>query len=177
MQLVVGTCILKFIRQIKSDWFEWHALICSFLHLNGSNKRRLSRNHGLFKQKMTMMGQQYYSIHKQDSSICSPFAPLDVCKASAGAYSKLRISSMSNVQLATLLALLKASRSFGLFDSLEDIKLPGGDNTLQIPLQLLQDAVHSRHEDLREAVLQLVCIHPKLTLAPGIKPLCNYTFL
>lgn len=68
-------------------------------------------------------------------------------------------------QAAALLALLKAGRIAGLVNNIEIIV--SGNKELHIPIKLLREALFHKDEDVRLDALQLICVHPKLTMAPG----------
>ena len=78
--------------------------------------------------------------------------------------------SIPDMQVATLIAVLKTARQVGLYQDLEQVSVLGeGSNA--IPEALLQRAVAHSSQGLQLDALQLACVHPRATNLPGTRHL------
>lgn len=73
----------------------------------------------------------------------------------------------SSVQLATLIALLKAGRVCGILEDMWSLQSQSAGETLHIEQALVQEALRHEDESICTDALQLCCLHAKLSLAPG----------
>lgn len=70
------------------------------------------------------------------------------------------------MQVAALVAIIKAARQMSLMDSIDQLPAPGGG--LAIPVAMLREAAGHRSEALRVDAMQLACVHPRTTAMPGV---------
>lgn len=66
------------------------------------------------------------------------------------------------LQVATVVAVLRAARQLGLLEVVTRVEMPG-QPPVDIPIGILQRAVRHSSEGLRTEALHLLCGHPKLT--------------
>ena len=74
--------------------------------------------------------------------------------------------TLSELQVATVVAILKTARQIGLYQDLSHVVVPG-QGSVAIPEGLLRRAVASSTESLQVDALQLACVHPRPTSLPG----------
>ena len=77
-------------------------------------------------------------------------------------------TGVHGAQIAALVAILKAARQLHLVDDLSEVLCPGEDPII-IPEGLIMRAISHTSEALRVDAMHLICIHPKMTLLPGVR--------
>lgn len=85
-------------------------------------------------------------------------------------YLDASFSANEAVQVAALVAVLKAARALGLVDTLDEVRLPG-TAPLALPEVLLQSAVASADEGLAIDAVQMACTHQKSVVLPCAGPI------
>ena len=74
----------------------------------------------------------------------------------------------ANLQVASLVAVLKVARQLNLVRDLDRVTVPGHD-PVHIPEALLRRAIEHGNDTLLVDAMALVCSHPKSTAVPGMQ--------